>query len=197
VVRIYLISTAAQLPAAGAALRALPRGAAAVQLRDRSLSARALLEAARKLIALARPLGAPVLINDRADVALAAGADGVHLPARGLSAADARALLGPTAVIGVSCHKGDEVAAAARGGADFCVFGPIFKTPGKSAVGLGALAEAARAAPLPLLAIGGIEASNAAACLDAGAAGVACIRAVLDARDPAAAAIALWRAVTA
>jgi thiamine-phosphate pyrophosphorylase len=195
VVRIYLIAEIAQLPAARAALAALPRGTAAIQLRDKAATGRALLDAAAALVAFARPLGAPVLINDRADVALAAGAAGVHLPAQGLSPADARALLGPQALIGVSCHSVEEIARA--GGADFCVFGPVFETPGKTARGLAALRLAARSIALPVLAIGGVDASNAAACLEAGARGLACIRSVVAARDPAAAAIALWQAVSA
>lgn len=194
-VRIYLIAEVAQLPAARAALAALPRGAAAVQLRDQAASARVLLEAAGRLVSFARTLGAPVLINDRADVALAAGADGVHLPARGLSPRDARTLLGPRALIGVSCHSADEAAGAH--GADFCVFGPVYPTPGKEAQGLAALARAARATALPVFALGGVDATNAAACIDAGARGAACIRAVLAAPDPAAAAISLWQAVNA
>ena len=195
VVRIYLIAEIAQLPAARAALAALPRGAAAIQLRDKAVSARALLAAAGSLISFARPLGVPVLINDRADVALAAGADGVHLPSQGLSPRDARALLGPQALIGVSCHSAEEVARA--DGADFCVFGPVFETPGKHSRGVDALRLAARAAALPVLALGGVDASNAAACIDAGARGAACSRAVLAAPDPAAAALALWQSVTA
>ncbi len=194
-VRIYLIVEVAQLAAAHAALAALPRGSAAIQLRDKHASARALLEAAHRLISFARPLGAPVLINDRADVALAAGADGVHLPANSLSPRDARALLGPQALIGFSCHSADDAARAE--GANFCVFGPVFQTPGKEAQGLAALSRAARATALPVLALGGVDATNATACIDAGARGAACIRAVLAAPDPAAAAIALWQAVNA
>ena len=195
-VRIYLIADLAQLPAAQAAITALAShalGALAIQLRDSAAPARALLEAARRLIAFARPLGVPVLVNDRADVALAAGADGVHLPTRGLCVADARALLGSAALIGASCHSEDEIASSA--GADFCVFGPVFETTGKSAQGLEALAAAVRAAPFPVLALGGIQSSNARACIDSGARGVACIRSVLSASDPGAAAVALLQAI--
>ncbi len=194
-VRIYLIAEIARLPAARAALSSLPRGAAAIQLRDKSVSARTLLAAAGPLISFARPLGIPVLINDRVDVALAAGADGVHLPAHGLSLRDARALLGPQALIGISCHSAEDMGRA--NGADFCVFGPVFETPGKQAQGLAALTRAARATALPVLALGGVDATNATTCIDAGARGAACIRAVLTARDPAAAAVALWKSVQA
>jgi thiamine-phosphate pyrophosphorylase len=133
------------------------------------------------------------LVNDRADVALAAGADGVHLPARGLSPADARAL--GLRLVGVSAHSAADVERAAREGADFAVFAPVYDTPGKLGQGEGALAEACRAAPIPVLALGGVDATNAPRCIEAGARGVACIRSVLGARDPAAAAIRLWQAL--
>jgi thiamine-phosphate pyrophosphorylase len=193
VLRIYLITPEEKdpLPAVEAALSVLPRGAAGVQLRQPSTPARVLLERARALRSICTKFAAPLLINDRADVALAAGADGVHLPARGLPPAEAKKLVG---LVGVSCHTAAEVAAA--GEADFCVFGPVFDTPGKGpAQGLDALAAAARATSKPVFALGGVDAGNAARCIDAGARGVACIRAVLGAKDPAAAAIALWKAI--
>lgn len=193
-VRIYLIAALAQVPAVRAALSALPRGTAAIQLRDKAATARALLEAASALAPFARALDAPVLVNDRADVALAASV-GVHLPARGLPVREARALLGAQALIGASCHSLEELEAAA--GADFCVFGPIFATPGKEARGVAALARAVWATAVPVLALGGVDPANAGGCIEAGARGVACVRSVLDAPDPAAAAIRLWQAVTA
>src|SRR5439155_17783351 len=122
--------------------------------------------------------------------ALAAKADGVHLPAAGMTAADARAL-GLT-VVGESVHSAEE---AARSEADFVVFAPVFDTPGKTAQGVEKLAEACRATRLPVFALGGVGPDNAARCFDAGARGVACIRSVLGAKDPAAAAIALWKAI--
>lgn len=195
--RLYLIADAGRAARVEAALRGLPRGAAMVQLRDPALGARALLELARALLPACRAAGAPLLINDRADVALAAAAAGVHLPGAGLVPADARALLGPEALIGASCHAPDEVARAAREGADFCVFGPVWPTPGKGpAQGLSELARAARAAAgVPVLALGGVEVARASALLPSGAHGGACIRSVLDAADPAQAASALFRAL--
>lgn len=189
--RLYLITPDQQDPAAGveAALRVLPRGGAAVQLRQR-LEARPLLERALRLREICRRYGAPLLVNDRADVALAAGADGVHLPARGFRAVDVRGL--GFALVGESVHTPEE---AARSDADFCLFGPVFGTPGKIARGLAALSDACRATRLPVLAVGGIDETNAQRAIAAGAHGVACIRAVLGARDPAAAAIRLWRAL--
>jgi thiamine-phosphate pyrophosphorylase len=195
VIRLYLITPPSgdPGPAVEAALAALPRAGAGVQLRQPSLGGRELLDRARSLAGICAKYGAPLLVNDRADVALAAGADGVHLPARGLSPADARAL--GLRLVGVSAHSAADVERAAREGADFAVFAPVYDTPGKVAQGEGALAEACRAAPIPVLALGGVDATNAPRCIEAGARGVACIRSVLGARDPAAAAIRLWQAL--
>lgn len=194
-IRLYLITPAEgdPLPALEAALAVLPRGAAGVQLRQPGLAAKDLLARCRALRSVCARFGATLLVNDRADVALAAGADGVHLPARGLSVADARKL--GLALVGVSAHAPEEVARAAREGADFAVFAPVYDAPGKSARGLDALREACGAGPIPVLALGGIDAANAAPCLAAGAAGVACIRAVLGAADPAASAARLWKSL--
>ena len=190
-IRLYLITPpdGDPAPAVRAALAALPRGTAGVQLRQ-PLPPRLLLERARALRAICTNFAAPLLVNDRADVALAAGADGVHLPARGLAVRDARAL--GFAVVGMSVHTAEE---AARSEADFCLFAPVFDSPGKSAQGVEKLAEACRATRVPVFALGGIDPGNAARCLDAGARGVACLRAVLGAADPARAALALWKAI--
>ena len=197
---VYLVTDRAQTngrPLLDVVTAALRGGVGAVQLRERGLETRALLELAIALRQATRAAGAALLINDRIDVALACDADGVHLPGHSFAVADARALLGPRRLIGVSTHHPDEVAAAAAAGADFAVFGPIFATPSKATYGapqgLDALARARRAAALPLFAIGGVDADTAAAVRDAGADGVAVIRAVLAAPDPAAAARALRR----
>ncbi|MDX2171328.1 MAG: thiamine phosphate synthase [Deltaproteobacteria bacterium] len=168
---------------------ALAAGVGAVQLRERGLPTRELLALAETLRAATAEVGAALLINDRVDVALACGADGVHLPAHGMTVAEARALLGPTRLIGVSTHAPAEVAAAAAAGADFAVFGPLFDTPSKrpygAPLGVAALAAARSAAPaLPLIAIGGIDAGNADQVRAHGADGIAVIRAVLSAGDP-------------
>src|SRR5258708_34713431 len=191
VLRLYLITAPGEDPVRGvrAALSVLPRGTAGVQL-GQPVPARLLLERARRLREICTEFEAPLLVNDRADVALAARADGVHLPARGLKAADARAL--GVRLVGESVHSPEE---AARSEADFCVFAPVFDTPGKAAQGLDKLAEACRATRRPVFALGGIDASNASKAIDAGARGVACIRAVLGSPDPAAAAIARWKAI--
>ena len=129
-------------------------------------------------------------------MARAAGADGVHLPSRGLPVAQARALLGPNRLVGVSCHAPEEIAAAYSDGADFALFGPVWDSPGKAARGAAALKDAVRAAPFPVLAIGGVTAETASQAMEAGAAGVACIRAVLGGADPGAAARELYLAAS-
>jgi thiamine-phosphate pyrophosphorylase len=200
VIRLYLITDRRLVPDLAypvrAALSALPPGTAAVQLREKDLPAARLLELARRLVPICKAASAPLLVNDRVDVALASGADGVHLPARGLPVAQARELLGPGKLVGVSCHAPAEIAFAHAGGADFALFGPVWDSPGKTARGLAALEDAVRASPLPVLAIGGITNETARLAMDAGASGVACIRAVLGAPDPAAAARELHLAVT-
>ncbi len=145
-----------------------------IQVREKDLDGGALLAFVRA----AMTVGSRVVVNDRVDVALAAGAAGVHLPERGLAIADARALLGPHALIGVSRHaSGADVA-----GADLVQLGPIFDTPGKGpALGVAALAGW----PIPVIAVGGIDSpERAAAARTAGAAGVAVIRAAWSGRLP-------------
>jgi len=196
VIRLYLITPASgdPAPAVEAALAVLPRGSAGVQLRRPGEPARELLQRARTLREICTRFGAPLFVNDRADVALAARADGVHLPAHGLPVAGAHAL--GIGLVGVSAHSAADVARAAREGADFAVYAPVYDTPGKVARGEAELALACRAAPIPVLALGGVDETNAHRCLEAGARGVACIRAVLGAKDPAAAAIRLWQALS-
>jgi thiamine-phosphate pyrophosphorylase len=198
---VYLVTDRAQTngrPLVDVVAAALQGGVRAVQLRERDLTTRALLALAERLRDLTRRCGAALLINDRVDVALACDADGVHLPARAFSIADARALLGRTRLIGVSAHAAAEVAAAARAGADFAVLGPIYDTPSKRAYGapLGpAVLHEARGNGIPLFAIGGIDRERIAAVRAQGADGVAVIRAMLSAEDPAGATAALLRAV--
>jgi thiamine-phosphate pyrophosphorylase len=170
------------------AIRGLPARSVAVQLRSPGAGGRELLSEARALAAVVREGGQMLVVNDRLDVALAVGADGVHLPSAGVPAPDARRLLGPGALVGVSCHSSSDVARAIRGGADFATFGPVFETPSKRAygapVGTARLAEAALLG-LPLLGLGGVDPSNAAAVMASGASGLAAIRAWLEADDPA------------
>ncbi|HYD48025.1 MAG TPA: thiamine phosphate synthase [Terriglobales bacterium] len=171
---------------------ALQGGVDTVQLREKDLSARALFELGGEVLALCRQHGARLLVNDRIDVALALGADGVQLPQRSFAPQDARALLGPDKWIGCSTHSAAEVQQAFAGGADFVVFGPVYDTESKRRYGppLGrdALAEVTARRLGPVVAIGGVTAARVAELRDAGAAGVAVIGAVLSAADPAAAA---------
>lgn len=122
-----------------------------------------------------------LLVNDRADIARAAGADGVHLTTRSLEASIIRRTFGPDFLIGVSTHTLAEARAASEQGADFAVFGPVFDTSSKRTygppVGLESLREVAqKLSPFPLVALGGLTLDNASAALDAGASGVAAIR---------------------
>jgi thiamine-phosphate pyrophosphorylase len=159
----------------------------ALSLREKDLTGGELVALARELGGLTGAAGADLYINGRFDVALAAGAQGVHLPAGGPSPAEVRAAA-PALRIGVSTHTTEEVQAAARAGADFVVFGPVFATPSKRDLlatrGLPGLAAAAASAPVPVLALGGITPVSAAVCRNAGARGLACIRAIMSAADP-------------
>jgi thiamine-phosphate pyrophosphorylase len=171
---------------------ALDAGLPAVQLREKDLPGRALLALAERLRAATARTGALLLLNDRVDVAIAAGADGVHLGGGSMSVGDVRRLLPAGALVGVSTHAAAEVAET---GADYAIFGPVRATPSKVAFGppqgIARLAAATAAAAVPVLAIGGIEPADVPAMCAAGAHGVAVIRAILAAPDPAAATRAL------
>jgi thiamine-phosphate pyrophosphorylase len=172
-----------------------------IQLREKDLSARDLESLAREAARLCRETRnekrkTRLLINHRGDIALAAGADGVHLRSDDISAADARALLSRNEkretnrfLIAVSCHSSAEVALAESQGADFAVFAPVFEKSGRAGAGLEALRQVCdRAVPpdpkveaglvhsMPVLALGGVTLENARACFQAGAAGIAAIR---------------------
>jgi thiamine-phosphate diphosphorylase len=146
-----------------------------VQIREKDLPARDLFDLVRAAIAT----GAKIIVNSRMDVALAAGAAGVHLPAGSPPPDRWRAIAPPGFLIGASCHSVEEVRAAAQHGADYVVFGPVFAPRSKSTMldprGLELLEQAARASPIPVLALGGITSENAAACVGHGAAGIAAI----------------------
>jgi thiamine-phosphate pyrophosphorylase len=171
-----------------ARLDAAMRARVAVQLRDPELPSRELLALGARLRERTRALGVGLVVNDRLDLALAVEADGVHLGRRSVAIEDARALLGPRRPdvwISVSCHSVAEVDEAARLGADAVLLSPIFASPGKgSPLGLGALREArarldGHERRPSLVALGGVDDANVAACFEAGADGVAAIRADL------------------
>lgn len=164
-------------------------GADWVQIREKDLSARDLLQLAREAVQTA---GAQILINDRLDVALGAGAAGVHLGRASVPAADVvrwcRAGNAPAEfTIGVSCHSLEEVREAESAGASYAFFGPVFDTPSKRLFGaprrIAHLGEVCRAVNIPVIAIGGVDEENAVSCIRAGAAGMAAIRMFQESRD--------------
>jgi thiamine-phosphate pyrophosphorylase len=168
------------------ALASLPAGAALVQVREKDLDGRTLVRLVRQLVAA----GARVVVNDRADVAVSAGAHGVHLPENGMTVAEARAVIGPGGLVGASVH--DVAGASRRAGADYLLVGPIWDSPGKIACGLGVLSAIVGAAGVPVFAVGGIDGrERARAARAAGAHGVAAIRAIVGAADPGRAAAEL------
>jgi thiamine-phosphate pyrophosphorylase len=151
------------------------QGVEMVQIREKQLSARSLAGLVERCVARARSIR--ILVNTRADIALACGAHGVHLPGGAPAPALWRRIAPSGFLIGVSCHGAEECAAAAREGADFAVISPVFaplsKVTPEQPLGLDRLARICRATGLPLYALGGVDAGNAAACCAAGAAGVA------------------------
>lgn len=152
-------------------------GADWVQIREKELTARELVELVRNAMAMPSFYSVKVLVNSRVDVAIAVGAAGVHLPSGSIAATEWRAITPPGFLIGVSCHSLDDVLRAESEGADYVVFGPVFaplsKTSDLAPRGLEELARVCAAVRIPVLALGGITSENASACVDAGAAGVA------------------------
>jgi thiamine-phosphate pyrophosphorylase len=155
------------------AARAARDGVEMIQIRAKDLSARALSDLVREAVANARQ--SKILVNTRADVALACGAHGVHLPAGSMAPDTIRRIAPPGFLIGVSCHTMEELWAAEREGAEFAVYGPVFASVTKSVnpIGIEAFREAAASVRLPVYALGGVTARNAAQCIAAGAAGIA------------------------
>jgi len=186
--RLHLITNRALCGERGLAAivaEAARAGIGAVQLREKDLDATALVREAQALKAV---LGTtPLIVNGALDVALAAGAAGLHLPGAGGTIAAARAALGPIALIGRSVHSVDEARSAATDGVDYLIVGTIFATaskPGRAPAGLPLVAAVARAVAIPIIAIGGIDEGNVAATLAAGAWGVAVMSGVLSAPVP-------------
>jgi thiamine-phosphate pyrophosphorylase len=189
--RLYLITdrAASTRPPLEVVEECLGAGLRAVQLREKDLEVRALLALAEPLREATRRHGARLLINDRADVALAVGADGVQRTHTSLPVAALRGITPPGFLIGASAHSTAEAREAATEGADFVVFGPVYDTPSKRRYGppqgLAALEAAAAATPRPLLAVGGITPERVREVRAAGAEGVAVIGAVYGAARPA------------
>lgn len=161
------------------AIAAAEVGVALFQVREKQLSAKLLFELTVAIVRETKATGLRVVVNGRPDVALAAGASGVHLPANGLPIADVRRTFGSGLLIGASCHIIEELSAARENGADFATFGPIFASPGKGEPkGISGLHSAAAVEGLPVLALGGVSIENVGEVAASGAAGVAAIRAL-------------------
>jgi len=157
--------------------RNLHDGADWIQIREKDLVARDLYELVLAAMALPNPRGVAILVNTRVDVALAAGASGVHLPSGSPSPQYWREMVPKGFMIGVSCHTVDEVRSAGDEGADYVVFGPVFSPQSKisdlAPRGLDGLAQAVAVTQIPVLALGGVTEENTPLCVGAGAAGIA------------------------
>ncbi|MEW5944780.1 MAG: thiamine phosphate synthase [bacterium] len=162
-------------------------GAALLQLREKNATDRRVLNCAKRLSAAARKLGALAFVNDRLDIALAAGAHGVHLGAGDVPLRNARKISGGKLLFGVSTHSLTQALAAAKAAPDYISLGPIFPSPtkpGKKPLGVRALADVCGAVPVPVVAIGGVNDANVEDVFCAGAAGAAIISAVKRAENP-------------
>jgi thiamine-phosphate pyrophosphorylase len=179
---------------------ALRGGAPAIQLRAKDAPARAAAQLARELLAETRAAGALLFINDRVDIALAAGADGAHLGDEDLPLAAARRIVPPGFLLGMSADSVQLAREAERDGADYLGVGPVYGTASKAdagaPIGTARIAQVAAAVRIPIVGIGGIHAANAAPVVQAGAAGVAVISAVMHALDAEAATRAVIRSIT-
>ena len=178
---------------------AITGGADLVQLRLKDARDAEVVAAGRDLGALCHERGVLFIVNDRPDLAAECGADGVHVGQDDEPPESARATVGPDAIVGISTHSPEQIAAAERSAADYIVVGPVWETPtkaGRPAVGLELVEHAAaRIRRKPWFAIGGIDASNVSAVADAGATRIVVVRAIRDAPDPTAAARALLGAL--
>ncbi len=173
-------------------------GVGAIQLREKDTTAAELLTVARKIKAITRQSGAIFIVNDRVDIAAAADADGVHLGQEDLPIAEARNVLGPGKIIGISTHSTEQARVAEKNGADYIGVGPVFATPTKPealAQGLSLVAAISDSVRLPCVAIGGIDESNVRQVLDAGAQRIAVVRAISGAPDVEKAASVLYQEI--
>ena len=187
--RLYLISD--RTLAKGKSLEAIVEeacgsGLRAFQLREKDLPDRQLYELALRLRNITKPFGTLLFINNRIDISLAAGADGIQCPVDGIPIPVARKFM-RNSLMGASTHSPEQALKAERDGADFITFGPIFPTPSKAqygaALGLDALKQVTSVLKIPVFAIGGITPERAAECRKRGAYGVAVISAILAAQD--------------
>lgn len=178
---------------------ALQGGATVIQLREKEANTREMIALAEAIHAITREAGVPLIVNDRVDVALAVGAEGVHLGPEDMPVDTARAILGPERIIGASAGTVEEALEAERAGASYLGVGDVFGTKSKAdagtPIGLAGLAEIATSVSIPVVAIGGITPKKAEQAIAAGATGVAVISAVVSAQDPEAATRQLVAAV--
>lgn len=188
--RLYWVMDGSDLdsePGRARVIDALRSGVGCVQLRDKHGDTQSLIERTRALLQLAAPWDVMVIVNDRVDVALAAGAHGVHLGQSDTPMTEARQWLGEQAVIGLSIEHPDQLKAPDAIAADYLAVSPVFDTPTKTntapAWGLNGLRQARRATPLPLVAIGGIDATLLPEVWSTGVDGVAVVRAISNAED--------------
>jgi len=187
--KLYLITDRKQtaMPLPQAVQLALEGGVRCIQLREKDLAIRDLLGLSQELRAMTREFGAKLFINDQVDIAVAVGADGVHLGHQSMPTKAVRGVVGRTMMIGVSPHTLDEACTAQEEGADFVTFGPIYETPSKAMtgppVGLDALKDVKKAMDIPIFALGGIHGRNIGHVLWAGAYGVGMISAIFCAED--------------
>ena len=166
---------------------AVAGGADVIQLRDKHISGKEMYHVSKGMREITRKTGAIFIVNDRLDVALASKADGVHLGQEDLPLPEARILAPSPFIIGISVESAEEARRAEREGADYVAVGPVFPTGSKTdagpALGTGRVAEIRKAVSIPVIAIGGIQATNAAEVISAGADGLAVISAVVSQDD--------------
>ncbi|MBF0270701.1 MAG: thiamine phosphate synthase [Magnetococcales bacterium] len=178
--------------------QALKGGSFDLLLRDKSASAATLVAVARRLKPILHAAGGRLLIHDRVDIALTTAADGVHLPEAGLTSAEARYLLGPIPLLGRSCHETTHARQHLLHGGNYVTLSPVFATashPDATPLGVTRFATMRADIPGPVLALGGIHGGNVRAALEAGATGVALIRGIFNAPDPAEATWHISRAI--
>ena len=190
-------------PLVDVVMRAVAGGVTMVQLREKAATTRAFIEEARALISLLAPHGVPLIVNDRAEVAAAVGADGVHVGQTDLPVDAVRALIGPDKLIGLSITDAEQIARPDASAADYLGIGPVHaqktKSDASTPLGLGGFANLRRMTTKPVLAIGGVKAEDVAMLAEEGATGVAVVSAIMAAADPESAARAFidaWKLET-
>jgi thiamine-phosphate pyrophosphorylase len=188
---LYLITDRCQTqgrPLVDVVRAALDGGIKVVQLREKDLVSREVYRLALELRELTCEYGSKLFINDRIDIAMAVGADGVHLGVGSIPVVEARKLAGPNLLIGYSSHSTAEARRAEAEGADFVTFGPVYQTASKlsygAPLGVTALKDVCQTLSIPVFALGGVNPANVAEVLSCGAAGIALISAIIGAADP-------------